>query len=304
MRIGISLASAHPEASNGEAAGWVIERAQAAARAGLSTLSLGDHHATGPVPYVQNVPMLGRLLAEWDDRAAGCLFLVPAWNPVLMAEQIGTLASIAAGPFIVQTGLGDQRQLDAMGLDMPHRGARLEACLHVVQALLRGEQVDDEDLGIRGAAVAPRPPREVEWWIGARTAPALDRAARLGDAWYADAAVDPDTAREQMASYLTACERHGRQPGRTAVRKDVFIGDDDGEATRVGQTLIDAGYRGMWPRESVAFGDPGHVAEQLAVYGDMGFTDVIIRTMAAVPQSGAVRSIDLAGEVARLLEGV
>jgi alkanesulfonate monooxygenase SsuD/methylene tetrahydromethanopterin reductase-like flavin-dependent oxidoreductase (luciferase family) len=28
------------------------------------------------------------------------------WHPVLVAEQIGTLAAIARGPFIMQCGLG------------------------------------------------------------------------------------------------------------------------------------------------------------------------------------------------------
>ena len=67
-----------------------------AREAGLDSLFLGDHHAV-PVPYYQNVPMLGRLLAEWGDRPAGALFLLPLWNPVLVAEQIGSLAAIAAG---------------------------------------------------------------------------------------------------------------------------------------------------------------------------------------------------------------
>ncbi|HEX2564828.1 MAG TPA: hypothetical protein VHK25_12975 [Acidimicrobiales bacterium] len=33
--------------------------------------------------------MLGRLLAEWGDRPAGALYLLPLWNPVLVAEQVG-----------------------------------------------------------------------------------------------------------------------------------------------------------------------------------------------------------------------
>ncbi len=45
---------------------WMIERARAAAAAGLDSLFVGDHHNV-PVPYYQNVPILGRLLAEWDD---------------------------------------------------------------------------------------------------------------------------------------------------------------------------------------------------------------------------------------------
>src|SRR5208283_2982295 len=105
----------------------VLGQARAAARADLDTLTLGDHHATGPVGYVQNVPMLGRLLAEWTDRPVGCLFLVPLWHPVLMAEQIGTLAAMSSGPFIVQTGLGGGAgQFRAMGVDLGQRASRLE----------------------------------------------------------------------------------------------------------------------------------------------------------------------------------
>jgi hypothetical protein len=42
------------------------------------------------------------------------------------------------------------------------------------------------------------------------------------------------------------------------------------------------------------------VAEQLAVFADMGFTDIIIRTMGPLPpelgSDAAVRSVELAGE--------
>lgn len=262
-------------------------------------LCLGDHHSTGRVPYVQNVPMIGRLLAEWDDRPIGCLFLAPLWNPVLMAEQIGTLAAMAEGPFVVQTGLGGRGLVRKMGLTVPHRGWRLEATILAVQALLAGERVTSAELGIENAAVAPRPDRPVEWWIGAVSEVAMDRAARLGTGWYADGNVAASACRAQIEAYLAVCDRHGKHPGTMAARKDVFIADDDAHATKCGQALIDAGYRGM-DRESVAFGSPEHVAEQLSRYAEIGFTDVVIRTM-TVPQPEAVRSIELAGKVAEML---
>lgn len=301
MRVGISLASAQPGAGDAEAAGRVLARARAASAAGLDSLTLGDHHSNGPMPYVQNVPMLGRLLAEWETRPVGCLFLVPLWNPVLMAEQIGTLAAIADRPFIVQTGLGSRGEIDSMGLDVPHRAERLEASIVAIKALLAGERVDDDSLGLRGAAIAPLPPREVEWWLGTHTEEGLDRCARLGDAWYANANLDAVMARDQLPQYLAACERHGVTPTRIAIRKDVFITDDDGRGVEVGQRLIDAGYRGGWDRGAVAFGSVDHVVEQLAPFGEIGFTDVIIRTMVGVDQDEAVRSIELAGQVAAAL---
>ena len=54
----------------------MIERATAAHRAGLDSPFVGDQHVS-PMPYYQNTPMLGRLLAGWGEAPAGCLFLLP-----------------------------------------------------------------------------------------------------------------------------------------------------------------------------------------------------------------------------------
>src|SRR5215213_1705712 len=104
MRVGISLTSNYPNMTDPrQGARWMIERAAAARRAGLASLFIGDQHAS-PTPYYQNTPMLGRLLAEWGEAPAGCLFLLPLWHPVLVAEQIGTLAAVAQGPSSCNAG--------------------------------------------------------------------------------------------------------------------------------------------------------------------------------------------------------
>jgi alkanesulfonate monooxygenase SsuD/methylene tetrahydromethanopterin reductase-like flavin-dependent oxidoreductase (luciferase family) len=73
---------------------------------------------------------------------------------------------------------------------------------------------------------------------------------------------------------------------------------------KAGDALVAAGYRGF-DREAVAYGDPETVASQLAVYGELGFTDVIVRTMGPLPAElgpdADARSVELAGEVQRLL---
>lgn len=295
MRVGISLGTAYP-ANDPNGAASVIRQARAAREAGLDTLSVGDHHATGPMPYLQNAPVLGRILADWDDRPAGCLFLVPLWPPVLMAEQIGTLAAIAAGPFIIQTGLGaGSTQFRAMGVPISARARYLEDGIQAVQALLGGEKVASPTFGFEEARVAPIPTKGTEWWVGAGSPRAIDRAARLGDCWYANADLTPNEAGAKLALYRAACERHGREPVRVPIRKDVFIAETAAEARKVGDALMDAGYRGF-DREAVVYGDPDGVAEQLSPYGEMGFTDIIIRTMTA-PLEASVRSVELAGEV-------
>jgi alkanesulfonate monooxygenase SsuD/methylene tetrahydromethanopterin reductase-like flavin-dependent oxidoreductase (luciferase family) len=303
-RVGISIGTTF--STDGPAGHWegprsVLSQAQAAARAGLDTLTLGDHHSTGPAGYLQNVPMLGRILAEWTDRPIGCLFLVPLWHPVLMAEQIGTLAAISHGPFIVQAALGGgAAQFRAMGADLGQRATRFEEGIRVVQALLRGETVDSEAHAINGARIAPLPPEGSEWWFGGGVPKAIDRAARLGGSWYGNADLTAETAARAIDIYREACARHNHRPARIPLRKDVFIAENQREAEKVGDTLVNAGYRGF-AREAVSYGGPDSVAEQLAVFADMGFTDIIIRTMGPLPpelgSDAAVRSVELAGEV-------
>src|SRR5581483_9790634 len=142
MKVGISLTSNHPDAKDPRlGARRMIERAAAARRAGLSSLFIGDQHVS-PRPYYQNTPMLGRLLAEWGDRPAGCLFLLPLWHPVLVAEQIGTLAAIAEGPFVMQCGLGwGEDRFAAMGANFKTRPSAFEEALDIVRRLLAGETV-------------------------------------------------------------------------------------------------------------------------------------------------------------------
>jgi alkanesulfonate monooxygenase SsuD/methylene tetrahydromethanopterin reductase-like flavin-dependent oxidoreductase (luciferase family) len=300
MRIGVSLGTAFGPDTAGEGPSSVLAQARAANLAGLDMLTVGDHHVTAPGAYLQNVPTLGRLLAEWDDRPAGCLFLLPLWHPVLMAEQVGTLAALAAGTFIVQVGAGGgRRQFQGMGVRLADRRRFLEEAIPLVQALLRGEEVRSATWGVEGARIAPVPARDVEWWIGAEAPGSIDRAARLGDCWYANADLTPETARALLDDYREACARHGREPVRLPIRKDVHIAESRAEAERVGDALIDAGYRGF-AREAVAYGDPESVAEQLSVYGEMGFTDILIRSMTAAPDAAA-RSMTLAGEVRALL---
>src|ERR1051326_2121458 len=183
MKVGISLTTNYPDAKDPrQGARWIIERAAAARRAALDSLFVGDQHAS-PTPYYQNTPMLGRLLAEWGDKPAGCLFLLPLWNPVLVAEQIGTLAAIAEGPFVMQCGLGwGEDRFAAMGINFKTRPSAFEEALDIVRRLLAGETVTAAHrFKIAAASLALRPAEPVEVWIGASAPPAIDRTARLAE---------------------------------------------------------------------------------------------------------------------------
>ena len=227
MKIGISLTSNHPEVTDPRrGARSMIERTAAARRAGLDSLFVGDQHVS-PTPYYQNTPILGRLLAEWGSAPAGCLFLLPLWHPVLVAEQIGTLAAIAQGPFIMQCGLGwgDDR-FAAMGANIKTRPSAFEEALDIVRRLLAGESVSSaRRFRITEASLALRPADPVEVHIGASAMPAIDRAARLADGWIASPGLTLEEARIQADYYRERCAAYGKAPGAIVLRRDIYVGE-------------------------------------------------------------------------------
>jgi alkanesulfonate monooxygenase SsuD/methylene tetrahydromethanopterin reductase-like flavin-dependent oxidoreductase (luciferase family) len=273
MRIGVSLRSEHLVEDVRLGARWMVERAAAAREAGLDSLFVGDHHLTGPVPYYQNSPILGRLLAEWGDRPAGALYLLPLWNPVLVAEQVGTLAALAQGRFILQCALGGgESQFAAMGADLRRRVSAFESGLDTVRRLLAGEAVDS-------ARIAPIPPEPVEVWIGGDAPPAIDRAARLGDAWIAAPWATDEQVAAMLEQYRERCQVHGRTPAAVAIRRDIHVGADAANAAAVAGPVLARGYRGFDPAATVV-GGPAEVAARFAGYAAMGFTDVLVRHLA------------------------
>ncbi|MEM9041832.1 MAG: LLM class flavin-dependent oxidoreductase [Actinomycetota bacterium] len=296
MKIGASLTSALSAPDPATGAAWLIERTRAAHHAELDSLSLGDHHAV-PGLYYQNTPMVGRLLAEWTSgRPAGCLFLLPLWNPVLVAEQIGTLAALTSGPFIVQTGIGGgEGQFAAMGADPRGRGAATDEAIRVVKGLLAGETMSSERFGVRDAAIGLVPQQTVEWWIGAGSPKPLERAAREGGAWYGSPGTSVERTTELIAIFREACERHDNDSARVVMRADVVVFEDDATASARADELIAAGYRDM-PRDGVIAGGVDRVTEAFARYAEIGVDEMVVRCM-NVTQPEAVETLALCGEV-------
>ena len=278
MRVGISLTSSHPDAKDPrEGARWMIERAAAARRAGLDSLFVGDQHAS-PTPYYQNAPILGRLLAEWGEAPAGCLFLLPLWHPVLVAEQIGTLAAIAQGRFIMQCGLGwGEARFAAMGANIRTRPSAFEEALDIVRRLLVGDTVSSSRrFRVAEASLALRPAEPVEVWIGASAPSAIDRASRLAEGWIASPGLTPAEARTQADFYRERCAAYGREPNAVVLRRDIYVGQSSSEAQAVLRDALSRGYRGI-PADALVAGSVEEVAEQFRSFEELGYTDILVR---------------------------
>jgi alkanesulfonate monooxygenase SsuD/methylene tetrahydromethanopterin reductase-like flavin-dependent oxidoreductase (luciferase family) len=285
MRIGISVNSSYPNVDARTGAQQMIERVRAANTAGLDSLFVGDHHNTGS-NYFQNTPMLGRLLAEWQGPTAGALFLLPLWHPVLLAEQVGTLAAMHPGKFVLQCGIGmGYKQFSALGANLKNRPSAFEESIQALRQLWQGDIVSqDHRFLFSKAQVAPLPPEPIDIWIGASAPVAIQRAGKLGDGWLGAPSLTPDAARHQIAQYKAACES---RTGTSAIRRDIYVAENQADATRF--KALCRGYRGFEP-EALVIGTTEQVSEMFIALENMGYSDVIVRSIAE-DQQQAIDSI-------------
>jgi alkanesulfonate monooxygenase SsuD/methylene tetrahydromethanopterin reductase-like flavin-dependent oxidoreductase (luciferase family) len=152
-----------------------------------------------------------------------------------------------------------------------------EESLDVVRRLLAGETVTNYGrFSLAKARISPTPAEPVEVWFGASAPPAIDRAARLGDAWLASPSLSVDTAREQLHYYRERCTAHGRTPKALAIRRDVYVGESPAEARAVLAAEVARGYRGF-PPDALVAGSVDEVIERFAALAKLGYTEVLVR---------------------------
>jgi len=258
----------------------LMEVASAARVARLDALLTGDSHAahSGYASAFSPLPTIAHLMSVTGDMPIGVVLLAPFYHPVLLAEQIGTLAAFAGGPLIVTFVLGGRpAQFQAFGMEERSRVGRFEETLAVVRSLLAGERVTHRGryYTLENASISPLPRVPVEIWLGGTVSASAERAGRLGDAWLTGQnATDGDLV-QQLELYREAAVRAGRPP-RPVLRRDIYVGQSDDEARSVVNAILAEGYRGSG-LDQLLVGGADTVVESLRRYRDMGFDYVMVR---------------------------
>ena len=258
----------------------LMEVAAAARAAGLSALLTGDNHAASPAyaATFSPLPTVARLMSVTGDMPVGVVLLAPFYHPLLLAEQIGTLAAFAQGPLILTFVLGGRApQFQAFGMEERSKVGRLEEVVTLTRALLAGERVTHRGrhYTLDGATISPLPRVPVEIWLGGTVPASAERAGRLGDAWLTGQNATDDDLRRQLDLYRGAAERAGR-PARPVLRRDIYVGETDEEARRVVGEILAEGYRGTG-FDQLLVGGAETVAGELGRYRELGFDHVMVR---------------------------
>lgn len=139
--------------------------------------------------------------------------ILPGRHPVLVAEQLASLAALAPKRvlpvFGLQPATPQERDLFPVA---GRRGDVFDEALRLLRAVLREDDVDfDGDyFTVRAARVGKRPARPLDIWLGGRAPAAFRRIGRYGDGWLGSF-LTPGEAAAGVAAINTAAAAAGRE---------------------------------------------------------------------------------------------
>lgn len=204
--------------------------ARAAEEAGFDTATIGHHHFI-PGNAADPLMVMGAVAVKTERIRVGTgIYLLAVHHPVRVAEQLALLDQLSGGRAVLGVGAGWNRaEFEVYGADIHQRGARLEEGLQVLNHLLTTENLPwhGRFYDLPPLTVHPRPlqqPRPPFWVAGVAPA-AVQRAARLGDAWICGPVQSLSQALGCLDNYTTSCRAAGRTP-EWILRRYAWIGTD------------------------------------------------------------------------------
>ncbi len=297
-----------------------IRECERAEEAGFDSVWLGEHH-NNPVLYPAPLLGLAAIAARTRRVSLGTgVLLLPLYHPMCVAEEGAMVDMISGGRLILGVGAGyAPEEFAAFGLSVKQRGGRLDEGAALLRRLWTETHVthDGRYFHVQDATVGPRPVQDPAppIWFGAWTAPAIERAARLGDAWLAGPSAALSELKSCVAAYRGACSDLDKKPGEIAAFRYVFVADTTGQAlASAGDSFIQA-YENMyfrWPHpvikrpagdltierlaeNRIILGDPETCAREIARFRrELGLTHLICRfSVPGISREASMLSLDL-----------
>jgi probable F420-dependent oxidoreductase len=155
---------------------------------GFYSVSVCDHVAipreravTMTTTWYDTVATLGWLAGLTENvRLLSHVYVVAYRHPLQTAKAFATLDALSGGRTILGVGAGHvEGEFEALGVPFAQRGRITDEAIVAIRAALTDEWGGGE-VGQRPRPVQPGGP---PIWVGGSSAPALRRAARLGDGW-------------------------------------------------------------------------------------------------------------------------
>jgi alkanesulfonate monooxygenase SsuD/methylene tetrahydromethanopterin reductase-like flavin-dependent oxidoreductase (luciferase family) len=266
----------------------------AAERLPIDSLWQGGH-VLPPTATGEAITRLA-LMTAWTERVrvGTAVLQLPLYPPVIVAKQLADLDSRSGGRVSVGVGVGGEfpQEFEAAGVPIGERGPRTDEAMEILRGLWRGGPVAHEGRFFRFGAVELRPvrppgaeapamrPGGPPLLVSGRRAPAMRRAARLGDGWL-PYLMSPGA----YARSVRAIEDEARAAGRDLAGFEWMmylycsVRSDGGRAREDVAAFLGGAYgdkpAAMLDRVAPA-GTPEEVAARLQEYVDAGVRHFVI----------------------------
>ena len=203
--------------------------ARAAEEAGFDTATIGHHHFM-PGNMSDPLTLLAAVAARTETLRVGTgIFQLPVHHPLRVAEQVATIDEISGGRISLGVGLGWwPLEYLAHDSDFRTRGARMEEALEILRLVWSRENVayDGRFHSFPELTVYPRPVQErIPLWVAGVADVAVERAARLGDAWLCGPVQSLAKAQSCLELYRAECATHDKRPD-WVLRRYAWLGKD------------------------------------------------------------------------------
>ena len=269
--------------------GPLLDLAARAEGLGFDSVWVGDSLLARP----RHDPMtlLAAVAARTRTVTLGTAVFLPALrNPVVLAHQLATLDQVSEGRLVLGAGIASdlpniRAEFAAAGVPFEGRVGRMMEGLRLCRALWTGKPVDWQGRWpVQGGVLGPTPyrPGGPPIWMAGSVHPALERAARHFDGWFANEA-DLARWREQWAEVQQILREAGRDRGRfvTAIYTTLAIDEDPGLGARRIDAFLEKYYGQpaavMHRRQACYAGPREGAAEFLRGFATAGATHIIVR---------------------------
>lgn len=293
------------------------ERVQVAEELGFDLVCLGDRHLW-PSGFHEMLTTLAAL-APVTSRIQLCSsgFILPIYNPILLAEQAAHVDVISGGRLIFGLVLGyREEELAISDVLLRQRRVRFLENLEVISRLWAGESVTFQGkfFRCRDVRIGPLPVRKPRppIWIGGTADVVVRRSARLADGWLPSASLGRRELREKIRVYRNALDEFGKQ-GSLVVARLGFVAKSRARARALVEKPLLAQYRRYsgWMKDTpegaryrygslddfqdrLILGTPEECIEQVAVYRDMGADTLVYHCQhQGIPQREMLESMEL-----------
>ena len=275
MEIGIAFPKVMPPGESDR----IVEWAKRADDGPFSSLAMVDR-----LVYGNHDPLIVFAVAAAVTtriRLMPTVLLMSLRNAAIVAKQVASIDAVSGGRFSLGVGVGSRADdFAAAGVSMKGRGKRLDEQVAMLRRIWSGEPAAE------GAGpIGPPPARSggPELLIGGRSAPALERAGRLGDGYVAGAAgAGVSNQSKEVAGYYRAVEaawKDAGKPGkpRLVVALSCAVGEYAAERTRESMRSYYA-FRGEAAKRmdlSVP-STPEAILDGISVFEDIGADELIL----------------------------